>query len=186
MNTGVKHLLRNKRQREGRRPQQPHYPPGEWGLDLLPGFAYTYRGEGDPFGHGGEQQQRTNLFFPPAFAPNDLEDETHANQFLAESMDKSNPPDSNLYAEGKKIQPWAKARSGTAGYLAMAEWEQTLDEFPWNGRKLEALGINVPQQIGGQHSIDVTPLIPEAEWTTYGAMNTLVPGQVAEDGYLYA
>jgi len=168
-------MLRNKRQREGRRPVEPKYEPALQGADLHPGFAYVTR---------EEEQQRANFLVPPAYDIDALEELPTAHQFMAESLDLSNPPDSNLYAAGNKIRPWAHIRVPT--YLAISEWEGGADDEFLTG-KLAAQGMKVPQQIGGQTSIDVSPLIPEAEFTTYGALNTLYdPNITPEDGYLYA
>lgn len=168
-------MLRNKRQREGRRPPEPYYPPNLEGVDIHPGFAYEVK---EP------HQQRANFFEPPAYEINELGELPTAQQNIAESLDMSNPPDSNNYANGNKIRPWAHVRVPT--YLAIAEWEGGADDEFLKG-KLAAQGHAVPQQIGGQTSIDVTPLIPEGDYTTYGAMNTLAPDfSDQEDGYLYA
>jgi hypothetical protein len=176
MNAALKHMLRNKRQREGRRPSEPYYPPNLEGEELPPGFAYETK---------EAQQQRANFFEPPAYEINELGELPTAHQNMAESLDASNPPDSNNYANGNKIRPWAHVRVPT--YLAIAEWEGGADDEFLKG-KLAAEGHKVPQQVGGQTSIDITPLIPEGDYTTYGAINTLDPGEYLEqeDGYLYA
>lgn len=177
MNAALKNMLRNKRQREGRRPGEPAYLPGGWEGDLPPGFAYTVKPE------VGQRQFRD---LPPAYGYNDLDELPTAQQNIAESLDASNPPDSNFFAAGNKIRPWAHNR--VPAYLAISEIESvSLDEFmSHGGGKLEALGHVVPQMVGGQNSIDISPLIPESQYTTYGALTTLAPGEVAEDGYLYA
>lgn len=180
MNIAVKHMFRNRRQREGRRPSEPYYPPADsggtvdWSEEILPGFSYT---------RPPRVEQRANRTLPPAYGYNDLEELPTAHQSLAQSLDNSNPPDSDFYASGNKIRPWAHVR--VPAYLAISEIESVSDDEFKSG-KLAALGHVVPQQVGGQTTIDVSPLIPEAEYTTYGAMNTLQVGEVAEDGYLYA
>jgi hypothetical protein len=175
MNIALKHMLRNKRQREGRRPTEPKYEPMLQGADMHPGYAYVPR---------EEEQQRANFLVPPAYDIDALEELPTAHQYMAESMDLSNVPDSNLYAAGNKIRPWAHIRVPT--YLAIPEWEGGANDEFLTG-KIAAQGIHVPQQIGGQNSIDTSPLIPEAEFTTYGAMNTLAdPYQTPEDAYLFA
>ena len=175
MNIALQHMFRKRRQHEGRRPPEPYYPPGseDWFSDLPPGFAYTVP---------PTVEQRENRTLPPAYDYTALQELPTAHQNLAESLDASNPPDSNFYAAGQKIRPWAHIR--VPAYLAISEIESVADDEFKTG-KLAALGLVVPQQVGGQASIDISPLIPEAQYTTYGALTTLMPGQVAEDGYLY-
>lgn len=177
MNAELKRMLRNKRQREGRRPSEPELMPGDWGDEIPPGFSYH---------RNPVVSQRQWRDLPPAYEYNALEELPTAHQSLAQSLDASNPPDSDFYAAGNKIRPWGHIR--VPAYLAISEIEAvSQDEFPWNGNKLGAMGHVVPQMVGGQNTIDVSPLIPEAEFTTYGALNTLNPGdEVPEDGYLYA
>lgn len=177
MNADLKNKLRRKRQAEGKRPHDPAFMPGDWAGDVPPAFAYTVP---------PTVSQRNWRDLPPAYGYNDLDELPTAHEFTGQSLDNSNPIDSDFYAAGNKIRPWAHNR--VPAYLAVPEWETVaIDEFPDFGMKLAAMGHVVPQQVGGQQSIDVSPLIPEAEWTTYGAMNTLVPGDdIAEDGYLYA
>lgn len=178
MNAALKGMLRNKRQQEGRRPDEPAYLPGEWAGDIAPGFAYRRK---------APHSQRFFRHVPPAFEYNALEEYASAHQGTGQSLDNSNPIDSDFYAEGNKIRPWAHVR--VPAYLAIPEWESVSDDtfMGYGGGKLAALGHVVPQMVGGQGTIDVSPLIPEAEFTTYGAMNTLVPGEdIPEDGYLYA
>jgi hypothetical protein len=176
MNVAVKNMFRNRRQREGRRPTEPYYPPNLEGADIHPGFAYK---------HKDEQEQRANFFVPPAYDIDALEELPTAHQFMAESLDASNVPDSNLFAAGNKIRPWAHIRVPT--YLAISDWEGGADDEFKTG-KIAAQGMKIPQQIGGQNTIDVSPLIPEAEYTTYGAISTMAPTDQTpvEDGYLYA
>jgi len=179
VNLGLIHMGRLRRQREGRRPQEPVYPPNLAGEELPPSFAF----------HGRqEQQQRANFFEPPWYDIDALYELPTAHGFLAESLDASNPPDSNKYAEGNKIRPWAHVRVPT--YLAISEWEGGANDEFLHGKIAAANpGGHIVQQIGGQNTIDVSPLVPEAEWTTYGALNAL-PSSAdmgpVEDGYLYA
>jgi hypothetical protein len=175
MNLAVKNMFRNRRQREGRRPSEPYYPPNLEGEDIHPGFAYEKK---------EEHEQRASFFVPPYYEIDALEELPTAHQSTAQSLDASNPPDSDFYDAGNKIRPWAHIRVPT--YLAITEWEGGADdEFSFG--KLAAQGFKIPQQIGGQASIDIYPLIPEADYTTFGAMNTLVPQyEDTEDGYLYA
>lgn len=176
MNARLKQMMRQKRQAEGRRPREPDYPPVGENANFPPTFA---------FHRNTEVPQRQWRDLPPAYEYNALEELPTAHQGLAQSLDASNPTDSDFYTEGNKIRPWAHVR--VPAYLAISEWESvSRDEFPDYGLKLGALGHVVPQQVGGQNSIDISPLIPEAEFTTYGALNTLVPGEISEDGYLYA
>lgn len=176
MNARLKNMFRQRRQREGRRPSEPYYPPNMDVTALPPAFAYE---------HKDEQEQRANEFVPPAYDIDALEELPTAHQFIGQSLDASNPPDSDLYAAGNKIRPWAHIRVPT--YLAISEWEGGADDEFMVG-KLAAQGMKVPQQIGGQATIDVSPLIPESDYTTYGALNTMVPDynyDAGEDGYLY-
>lgn len=200
MNRAVRHMFRNRRQAEGRRPQEPQLPPrqlrnqwepernfwestvpthaDDWTADIYPGFSYVAN---------EEHEQRTNLYLPPAFETNALEELATAHQYTAESLDNSDPINSNFYAAGNKIRPWAHNRVANAGYLAMSEWLGGANDEFMSG-KISALGHVVPQQVGGQTTIDTQPLIPEAEYTTYGAMTALAPTDqfAEEDGYLYA
>ena len=177
MNTAVKQQSRKRRQYEGKRQPQPYFPPN---LELSEGpltFAYSTK---------SEQEQRQNLFMPPAYDPNELVE-----------LPTSYKPDTELdpipvsdeYAEGLKIRPWAHIRVPT--YLAIAQIENVDNsdfENGWYQGKAQFDQL-VSQYVGQQHPIDVTPLIPEAEYTTYGALNQLEPGQIAEfpsqDGYLF-
>lgn len=186
-NREVRRMLRNKRQAEGVKQEQPVFPPeAQHIVDMPLSFAYTYRGEGDPFATGGEQQQRTNLFIPPAFETNALEE--LGTSFKPDS--ELDPiPQSYFFAAGNKIRPWAHNRVANAGYLAMPEWLGGADdEFHYAVDKFYFPQL-VGQQVGKQQPIDIFPLIPESEYTTYGATHELLPGQVAEfpvqDGYLY-
>lgn len=187
MNRAVRGMFRNKRQEQGKLPQQPVYPPeAEHFQDAPLTFAYTYRSEGDPFATGGEQQQRSNLFMPPAFETNALEE--LGTSFKPDS--ELDPiPQSYYYGAGNKIRPWAHNRVANTGYLAIAEWLGGADdEFHYHVDKFYFPQL-VSQQVGKQNPIDVSPLIPEGEYTTYGATHELLPGQIdafpVQDGYLY-
>lgn len=180
MNSAMKNMLRNRRQAEGRRQPAPVLAPGPEGdlswFDEIPAtFAYTPK---------DEHEQRQFQFMPPAFETNALEQLDTSHQALGQSLDASNPPDSDFYANGNKIRPWAHVR--VPAYLAISEIEGvSLDEFQYG--KLSSDRQAVPQFAGAQLPIDITPLIPEAEFTTFGAMTVLRPGEVAsgEDAYLY-
>jgi hypothetical protein len=175
MNLAVKNMFRNRRQSEGRRPTEPDYPPNLEGQHVHAGFAYQKK---------VEHEQRANLLVPPAYEIDALDELPTAHQYTGESLDASLPIDSNFYDAQNKIRPWAHVRVPT--YLAISEWEGGADDEFLFG-KMAAQGIRVPQQVGGQASIDVNPLIPEADYTTFGAMNTLVPQyEDTEDGYIYA
>lgn len=178
MNLALLHMGRTRRQREGRRQPEPMYPPNLQGEELPPSFAF----------HGRqEQQQRANFFEPPWYDIDALYELPTAHQATAQSMDASNPPDSDFYAAGNKIRPWAHVRVPT--YLAISEWEGGADdEFRVGKLAAQEPGGAILQQIGGQNTIDVSPLVPEAEWTTYGAQTSLPLSEqgATEDGYLYA
>lgn len=177
-NIAVKQQSRKRRQREGRKPIQPMYLPEMDQMGEVP-LTFTYSTK-------EEHEQRTNLFIPPAYDPNELT-ELQTSYQPPSQLDPL--PFADFYAEGDKIRPWAHIRVPT--YLAVAEWESPDDsdfEHSWVLNKGEFAQL-VSQYVGGQHSIDVTPLIPESEYTTYGALNQLSPGQLesmpATDGYLF-
>lgn len=180
MNIAIQQMMRKRRQREGLSPlvTQPRMPAGPSYLQDAPlTFAHVAK---------DEQQQRTNFFSPPQFDPNELVE-----------LPTSYKPDSELdpintsdeFAEGLKIRPWAHIR--VPSYMAVAEWEGVDNSDFDNGWILNKgeFAQLVSQYVGGQHPIDVSPLIPEAEYTTYGATNQLQPGQIAQmptgDGYLF-
>lgn len=174
MNIALKHMLRNKHQKEGVRPAEPVYPPGpeNWHHEVLPGFAFTPK---------DEHEQRQNRTLPPAYDYN-------APQELQTSYQDAPDPirQSDFFANGNKIRPWAHVR--VPSYLAISEIESVSDDEFLYG-KISSFGHHiVPQYHGGQNPIDFSPLIPEAEFTTYGAMNELQEGEIhtSEDGYLYA
>jgi hypothetical protein len=174
MNIAIKHMFRNKYQKEGRNPPQPYYPPGPegWEEDILPGFAYTGR---------ESHEQRLNRFVPPAYDYN-------APQELPTSYQEAPDPlkQSDFYANGAKIRPWAHVR--VPSYLAIAEIEAVSDDEFKSG-KLSSEGSHyIPQHALTQLPIDITPLIPEADFTTFGATNELNPDYYHsnEDGHLYA
>jgi hypothetical protein len=173
VNIAIKHMFRNRRQREGVRPSEPYYPPGpeDWRNDIIPGFAYT---------RPPTVEQRQNRTLPPAYDYN-------APQELPTSYQEAPDPlkFSDFYPNGNKIRPWAHVR--VPAYLAISEWESIADDTFKSG-KLAALGHVVPQFYGLQNPIDFQPLIPESEYTTYGATHAIPEGQVdvPEDGYLYA
>jgi hypothetical protein len=178
MNIAAKQQSRRRRQAQGRKQEQPKSMPGMENLSGAP-LTFTYTPK-------EEHEQRTNIFMPPAYDPNELTE-----------LPTSYKPDTELnplsfsdfYAEGMKIRPWAHIR--VPSYLAVSEWEGVDDsdfETSWIVNKGEFAHL-VSQYVGQQHPIDVSPLIPESEYTTYGALNTLEPGQVenlpVSDGYLF-
>lgn len=177
MNAALQRKGSRRRQIEGARPEEPAVLPGSggdfsWFGDIPASFAYTKT---------EEQQQRQNLFMPPAF-------ETNALEMLSTSYQDAPDPirQSDFYAAGNKIRPWAHNRVANAGYLAIAEIEGVADDEFKTG-KLSSEGYHVvPQYVLSQNPIDFLPLIPEGQYTTYGAQNELAPGMLSEeDGYLY-
>jgi hypothetical protein len=197
MNIAVKQMSRKRRQIEGMRPPEPYYPPAPQPAQLVDAEYYdaypsSYEGIQDvpltfAYVKKDEQQQRTNFFVAPAFDENELVELPTSHQDLARSLDLSHFPDSDLFAEGDKIRPWAHIR--VPSYLAISEWLGGADdEFRSPPGKAQFDWV-ISQYVGQQHPIDVTPLIPETEYTTYGALNALSPGQIeqfpASDGYLF-
>lgn len=170
----VKHMFRNKRQAEGKRPSEPMYPPGpeNWAHELPPSFAFVSK---------DEHEQRQNRTLPPAYDYNERQDLDIAYQDAPDPIKQS-----DFYANGNKIRATANVR--VPAYLAISEWESIADDdFEFKTGKLAAVGHLVPQYAGEQLPIDVSPLIPEAEYTTYGNLNMLVDTELADqDGYLYA
>lgn len=184
-NIAIKHMFRNRRQREGRRPEPPPMPPvgSDFEAALYPGFAWVGK---------EEHEQRTNLFMPPAFETNALEELPTS---FKPDTELDPIPQSNFYAANNKIRPWAVVRAGTAGYLAISEIEGVDNsdfENSWIGGGPHGkivVGQLIGQYVGYQNPIDITPLIPEADYTTYGALNQLTPDAYArqdEDAYLFA
>lgn len=173
MPIAVRHMFRNRRQKEGVRPSEPVHPPGpeNWHNDIIPGFAFTPK---------EEHEQRQNRTLPPAYDYNAPQELPTAYQDAPDPIKQS-----DFYANGDKIRPWAHVR--VPAYLAIPEIEAVSDdEFKFG--KISSFGHHVvPQYHGEQNPIDFSPLIPEVEYSTYGSMNELIEGEVAEeDGYLYA
>ena len=175
MNAAIERMFRIRCQREGRKQEQPIYPanPPGWEATAHPGFAYQIR---------EEQNQRENYFMPPAFDPNELV-ELPTSWKPDSELDPI--PQSNFFAEGNKIRPWAHVR--VPSYIAIPEWETPTDDEFREGKIV--MGQLVAQHTGGQQPIGISPLIPEVEYTTYGTQNMLTEGMVAhiptQDGYLF-
>jgi hypothetical protein len=174
MNVAVKHMMRNRRQEQGKRQPEPMFPPidvEEFQDALHPAFAWTPK---------DYHEQRTNLFMPPAFETNELQEYLSS---YKPSSELDPLPFSDFYANGNKIRPWGHRIMPS--YLAIAEWEGVADDEFKSGKG--SFMQHVPQYAGYQNPIDITPLIPEPQYTTYGALNQMAGNEYpAEDAYLFS
>jgi hypothetical protein len=195
MNRAVRHMFRNRRQREGVRPPEPAFAPpqlrnewdperslwetevpahpDDWTVDILPGFSYVAN---------EEHEHRNNRYLPPAFETNALEELITS---YKPSSELDPLPFSDFYANGNKIRPWAHNNVANAGYLAIPEIESVSDdEFRFDKN---AFPMHTPQYVGYQNPIDIQPLIPEQEYQTYGSLTTLSEAYGSpDDAYLFA